>query len=306
MKVTILGASGMLGSMVTDYLSRFFEVKATVRDWSLIKEIPNVEWYLLDAANPHKELRAAIRDSSWIINCIGIIRQKLTDKKEASLVNQLFPYRLAYAALESGSKVIAIATDCAFDGDKGNYTEADFKTPTDTYSLTKSLGEVTSEAVYNLRCSIVGPARDKFGLLEWFLSQPKGATVNGFTNHQWNGITTLHFAKLCRGIIENNPQLPYLQHIVPATYVSKFGLLNYCWYHFQRNDITIKQTEAAESKDMRLATANPELNNKLWQLAGYQSPPSIINMIGELSAYVKSPDRVGNQARDNQAVPSHT
>ena len=46
-----------------------------------------------------------------------------------------------------------------------------------------------------LRCSIIGPEKrkDGFGLLEWFLSQD--TNVDGYTNHIWNGITTLEWAK---------------------------------------------------------------------------------------------------------------
>ena len=42
-------------------------------------------------------------------------------------------------------KVIQIATDCVFDGLKGNYTEDDKHNAIDVYGKTKSLGEVSAD-----------------------------------------------------------------------------------------------------------------------------------------------------------------
>jgi len=62
--------------------------------------------------------------------------------------------------------------------------------------------EAWSGSVFHLRASIIGPEpKAHVSLLDWFLGQKKDAAVNGFTNHQWNGVTTLHFARLCHGII---------------------------------------------------------------------------------------------------------
>lgn len=307
MKVTVLGASGMLGSMLTDYLSKYYTVSATVRDKTLIKDIPNVDWHYLDARRYTPfEIERELCNSDWVINAIGIIRHKLTDGKEAFTVNSRFPFNLSVIANKYGFKVLTIATDCVYSGQRGLYTEDDYRTPTDQYGTTKALGEVTSACVSNLRCSIVGPARDNYSLLEWFLSQPPRATIKGFTNHLWNGLTTLHFAKICRGIMESQQALPNIQHIVPAGYVSKYELLCAFRDNFNREDITINQTLAAEAKDMRLATKRPEVNKALWRAAGYPEPPSIYQMVKELSEYVKSNHRAGNKARDFTPVESHT
>jgi len=110
------------------------------------------------------------------------------------------PHALAQATAKvlPMAKVLQIATDCVYSGKTGNYDEAAKHDALDVYGKTKSLGEVNARHVLNIRCSIIGPElKGRLSLLEWFLSQPTGARVNGYAHHQWNGITTLQFAELC-------------------------------------------------------------------------------------------------------------
>ena len=51
------------------------------------------------------------------------------------------------------NKIFQIATDCVFDGEKGNYSELDSHNARDVYGKSKSLGEVNNKNFYNLRCS---------------------------------------------------------------------------------------------------------------------------------------------------------
>ena len=56
----------------------------------------------------------------------------------------------------------------------------------------------------NLRCSIIGKEiRNNKSLISWFLNNEENISLNGFTNHIWNGVTTDVFAKICIGIIKN-------------------------------------------------------------------------------------------------------
>ena len=68
--------------------------------------------------------------------------------------------------------------------------------------MSKAMGEPTNCTV--LRTSIIG---EEIGqgrsLVEWVKSSAN-STVFGFTNHYWNGITCLQFAKICKQIIDNN------------------------------------------------------------------------------------------------------
>lgn len=297
-RVVILGTTGMLGSMLLDFFvkSGEFDIIATYRDQKVGKllkdQYTKVDFRRFDAekANP-KSILDVIKSVEWVINAIGINKPYIHDDnageiERAILVNARFPYLLASAAKKTGSRVIQIATDCVYSGQKGHYIETDRHDALDIYGKTKSFGEVGSNRVYHLRCSIIGPQLKEYNsLMDWFLNQPKSAVVNGFTNHQWNGITTLHFARICRGIIKKGAKLASLQHIVPADSVDKASLLKNIAKTFKRGDIVLKRVKTRLAVDRTLSTNNIKLNQTLWQLGGYDAPPSIQNMVSELSQY---------------------
>jgi len=298
-KVIVLGGSGMLGSMIVDLLSHNtnIETTATVRNKKLAKKggivNPNVDWQLFNACNPEmeKKISSLIKGYDWIINAIGITKPLIhddnpTEVEQAIFINSLLPFYITRKAQKFGSHVIQIATDCVFSGTRGMYIENDVHDALDVYGKTKSLGEVQMENIRHLRCSIIGPEpkQHKF-LLDWFLNQPKNAQLKGFLNHQWNGVTTLHFAKLCEGIILENPNLPPLQHVIPSGKISKFELLQLFSQYFHRDDITIIPTETEMPLDRTLTTANNDFNKKLWKTAGYAPPPSVEEMVEELSKF---------------------
>lgn len=250
----ILGSKGMLGSMMA-------------------RVVPEAETW----NRPHFDAESEVLhpssyyDTDTIINCIGLIKPYCTHTERATMVNSLFPYTLPPGSIQ-------IATDCVYSGKKGSYIETDPHDALDVYGKTKSLGE--NPELFNLRCSIIGPEiKNHTSLLDWFVAQ-KGE-VRGFTNHYWNGITTYHFAKIVRGAIEHKLELPSLQHIVPADRVTKAELLGIIAQVYKK-DIIIVPTEAPEIVDRTLFTLNSQFNLKLWQVAGYSSPPTIRQMVKEM------------------------
>ena len=203
-------------------------------------------------------------------------------------VNSLFPHTLARAAEAADCTVLQIATDCVYSGRTGRYTESSSHDATDTYGKTKSLGEVRSPWVHHLRCSIIGPedaGRPKDSLLEWFLGQPQHATVKGYTNHRWNGITTLAFAKICHGIMSQGIDLPQMQHVVPLSPITKLDLLRVFADCYLRPGIQVQAAEALMAVDRTLATEQPSVNRNLWLAAGYAPRPPIAELVAELAAY---------------------
>jgi dTDP-4-dehydrorhamnose reductase len=285
MKIAILGASGMLGSMLVDVLGEDFEVVGTFRNVHKIIA-GNIEWRIFNCIEANRQsLNRAVKNCDIVINAIGAIPQRVKDKNTFYTVNSLLPSMLS----ELGIPVIQIATDCVFSGEEGQYTEKDKADDCSHYAQSKYLGEIMAPQFYNLRCSIIGLEPDgDYSLLKWLISQPQGAVVNGFTNHYWNGITTLQFAKICSGIIKSRIQLPNLQHIIPCDSVDKYSLLKIAARYFDRGDIQVKGYETLKRVDRRLDTNNPALNRELWHLAGYKDgPPTIDKMVWELAEYKK-------------------
>jgi dTDP-4-dehydrorhamnose reductase len=298
MNVAVLGGSGMLGSMTVDWLcrDRSLTVIATVRTPKLLQEFRDrcraAEWRLFDVKHLKlADLLDVIRGSEWVINCIGIIKPYIHDDnavetEHAILTNALFPHLLASAADQAGCHVLQIATDCVFSGQKGQYLEHDKHDALDVYGKTKSLGEVFSDKVHHLRVSIIGPEPLRHAsLLDWFLHQPRGSSVSGYTNHRWNGITTMHFARLCHGLMTHQSRLAHLHHVVPAGAITKAELLHCIAENYRRDDIRITPTEAPTGADRTLATADPTLNRELWAVAGHPQPPSVAQMVAELTQF---------------------
>lgn len=253
MKVAILGKTGMLGSMV----SATWEGEATHLG--------------RDSFDARYTDPSSLVEYDWVVNCIGMIKPYCDDVANAIRVNALFPHTLP-------AKTIQIATDCVYTGKKGGYVEDDPHDALDVYGKTKSLGEAPH--IKNLRCSIIGPEiKNHLSLLDWFLDQDK---ANGFTNHLWNGITTLAYSKIVQGIIREGIELPGVQHIVPKDEVTKAELLRIIAEAYGA-DIPVTEVEAAEAVDRTLDTRNPGLNKDIWKAAGYDKVPTIKEMVEEMS-----------------------
>jgi dTDP-4-dehydrorhamnose reductase len=274
----------MLGSMLVRHLSQYTPVQAVSRkDYNAIME-------------PDSKLEAIIQGSDYVINAIGAIPQRCENTGLLYSVNAIFPSRLAVVAERCGVKVINISTDCVYSGLRGGYLETDTPDAADDYGKSKALGEISNPYVLNLRCSIVGvEPKGGYSLFGWFLSRPKKYTAQGYVNHFWNGITTLHFSKICHGIIEGRAKMVEATnctpHIIPSGWVTKYQLLKLCGEYFNRSDITIKPTVSVSHGenntwvDRRLATVNQFMNSDLWAGAGYNTPPTIEQMVKELAEY---------------------
>lgn len=257
-RVLVVGATGMLGSMVHAYLRR--NPKLTVHGTA--KKCQG-DLLAFDAHKPAGPQLDALPKADCCINCIGIIKPHCKDDdpkgvREAIAINALFPHDLAQACAERKIKAIQIATDCVFSGAKGPYDEAAPHDPFDAYGKSKSLGEAFG--MLHLRCSIVGPERKgKLSLLEWFLGQRDGAQLKGFMHHLWNGVTTLRFAKLCEQIVVQDAHgrllaASHVHHVVPKDVVNKRELLELFKDVFEK-DVTISPVgDIGPAVDRRLAT----------------------------------------------------
>ncbi len=284
-RVLVLGAHGMLGSMVARVLARdpSLEVVATTR--------------LGDGGNRAFDVgRSSIPDlldstrCEWIVNATGVLDRAIDECDPQSVataidVNARFPHLLA-AAIQ-GQRVINVATDGVFSGRHAPYNEDSPHDAEGVYARSKSLGEVRSRQVVNVRCSIIGPERSpSTSLLGWATNQPSGATIAGYTDHRWNGVTSLHFAKLCAALIAVPPDdLPATLHVVPEDSVSKAELLRLALDAFGRSDVTVVAQPESRPVDRTLRTVHKELNSRLWAAAGYQRPPRVAEMLQELAEF---------------------
>lgn len=280
----MLGTQGMLGHEITRTLrDQGFEVQGTTRGHQKSQE--TLSFNFDGTLRSVNELFSSVNDTSVVVNCIGLIPQKRTavnQHRDFISHNMLLPIFLDRAAQDYGFKIIQIATDCVFSGKTGMYSEESQHDATDIYGITKSMGEIDSPHFLNLRCSIIGSEIRKWvSLRDWLLNQEIGATVNGYVDHLWNGITTLSFAKIVSGILRSDHVFTGTRHIVPRNNLSKFQLLMAIANSAGRKDLVIKEFDSGIPIDRRLITRYPEYNENLWTGAGYASIPSIEELIEE-------------------------
>jgi dTDP-4-dehydrorhamnose reductase len=282
-KILVLGTNGMLGHAIQREFERDtdFGVQGTTRtgEGSSLK---------FDVLNDRIEALLHQTKPDFVINCIGLIKPRIdensmTSIREAIQVNSLFPHRLAEATQSFPCKVIQIATDCVYSGSTGSYHENEPHDPADVYGKTKSLGEVVSDNFLNLRVSIIGPERNRStSLLAWFNGQPLNSITKGYANHFWNGVSTFHFAKVAIGIVKSSSFNSGIYHLVPKDRVSKYELLCYFKEEYGRADLVIEKVLPEKVIDRTLSTEYIEKNNLLWKGAGYENPPTILQMVREM------------------------
>lgn len=292
MKLAVLGATGMLGHKLFQILrSKFTETTAIVLED--VKRPPFNRVEILQGndvitgidVSDFDRLGAVLSDikPDYIINCVGIIRQRDTSKSYIPSIelNALLPHKLANFAAKWSGRVIHFSTDCVFDGFRGNYTEDDLSNAVDLYGKSKFLGEVQCGNALTLRTSIIGrELTNHQSLLDWFLSR-EGDVINGFKNVIYSGVTTNQMAEVVAMIIQQYPALSGLYQVV-ADPISKYDLLCLARDAFDV-DIQIKaEAETVSDRSMK--------GDKLRKETGYLSPPwpeLIANLANDPTPYTK-------------------
>lgn len=212
-EIVVIGANGMLGYAVSEYFAaNGYSVKRMTRnDFDISKD-------------DISELEPFLAGATAVINCSGIVKQKIADHhiEEILKVNSIFPINLAKLSDKLKVQCFHITTDCVYSGKKGGYTESDLFDAEDVYGMSKNAGD--TDLCMTLRTSIIGEEKSHFtSLLSWVKSQ-KGKTINGYLDHFWNGVTTLYLAEIIRDIIESNLYQKGIFHIHSKEVVSKYEL----------------------------------------------------------------------------------
>jgi len=211
MNIIILGSNGMLGSMLSFLAKKKNKniICLTRKDFDAEKD--NIT-----------KLSVYIKQPCCVVNCIGAIPQKNYSENSYTKLNTELPLKLSEFCKMYSVPLIHVSTNCVFSGKEADCLESNIPDAIDLYGLSKYQGEPEDCTV--IRCSIIGPERNtSFGLMEWFLS--KEGTVNGYTDHYWNGLTTLELSNAILTIINENKFINGIQHLYSQNTVSKFELL---------------------------------------------------------------------------------
>jgi len=233
-KVLVLGHRGMLGHIVLEY----FKTKNTN------VEITDLRW-------PSSEFKDYIKSyrGDFIINCIGSIHQKTKNFD----VNWELPI---FLDLYSPCKKIHPGTDCEMDEDE--------------YGISKKIARDfiinSSKNTISIKTSIIGPELNtNVSLMGWFLSNPDGSTVNGYSQFFWNGNTTLTWAEYAYNIISNWGSHSK-ETIISSPCISKMEILESINEVFNRKINIIDQNEIAHNKCLIGHISTPHIKIQLEKL----------------------------------------
>lgn len=246
----------MLGHMVKKYMiSVGFEIETINEKWPNSTFIENIK----------------NSKSNFLINCIGSIPQKKPNWEQYKNVNILLPLFLSE---NFGGKIIHPTTDCEFSGNlqMGNfYSKNDTKDATDDYGISKSHASYllsSKNNVKQIRTSIIGPElSSKVSLMEWFFKQEK--SLNGYTNHYWNGITTLEWSEQCVNLINNWNQFESITQL-GVDPITKYDLLKLINEIYHSNKVVNPIQEKFSNKCLLTDYKIRELTEQLKRLKIFQ------------------------------------
>jgi dTDP-4-dehydrorhamnose reductase len=245
MRVFVVGHRGMLGHVVARYFREVgFEVLTSEKRYTGVPSDALVSDVIQS-------------DADWVVNAIAKSAKTSASTEEMMRINAQFPVHLK-SFLGSNQQMIHASSDGVFSGKTGNYTVNARRDADDAYGVSKILGEIVAEEGKSivLRTSIIGPEIGAgSSLFAWFFRQT--GTIQGFTNHFWNGVTTLEWAKVATEVINRGlrPNHPILQPAVKEV-CSKFELLETLNSVFAKN-LQIKPIEEPTRRIDRSLSADP-------------------------------------------------
>ena len=269
MNILTLGSGGMLGSMIARYFSANTGFNLSVFDERYSRE--SAQGYI-------SELLEIIGSQGIdvIVNAVGQIPQKTSSREDFFVVNTLLPTDLI-SNIPEEIFLVHPSTDCIFNGNgDAPYSEEDLFDEWGDYGLSKALAERIILARKNsvvLRTSIIGtsPGYHGAGLLDWFLSHETGQALNGYTNHTWNGITTLEWCHFLEEFLQSDRQKRLITLCCDSS-VSKYTLLcaaNKIWN--RQLDVIPFEDKYPQDKTLNATVSRPDIYKQLVELADFEN-----------------------------------
>ena len=225
----IFGANGMLGHKILQTLSKKNKFTYGTIRLKNNRKLNNYKIIYNVDVNNFRNIEKLIHQikPDYVINCSGLIKQKLEVKRNDNFkkINFLFPLFLDRLSKKYLFGHIHFSTDCVFNGNKGNYTERSKKNANDDYGKYKIAAE--NNIINNtlkIRTSIIGHEinKKKYSLLEWFLSSKNN--VCGFKTAYFSGLTTLEISNIIYKIVNKKKFITGLYNIA-SNKISKYELI---------------------------------------------------------------------------------
>ncbi len=228
-KLLITGATGMLGRELYSALSANEDYEIYTVSRSPSSHLNNHS--IADIVDPvalEKILEKIKPDI--VAHCAALVNVDGCESNRDYAYNLHVTSGKIISKYPSVGKVIYISTDSVFDGQTGNYDEADATAPLNYYAQTKKEGEDTiieyAKEYFVLRTNILGfhvPAGNS--LFEWaFSSLNNGISIKGFGNVFFNPLYCGALAKVVCNLLQSSYKSG-IYHLGTIDRLSKFDFL---------------------------------------------------------------------------------
>lgn len=278
--VLVLGATGMLGSMVYRRLLWATDVSVFGTARTVPEHTVGIFEFDFDLWNGSHQLHTIINNikPEVIINCIGLIPQA-NPKNDEEYYQQNYYLPSTILNCYPDIKLIQPSTDCVYDGvpikgrERNLYTKDDSEYFShEPYGLSKRMfDDINMDKCVILRGSVIGPnlLKSGHGLFDWAVSQ-KRQSIKGYKNHYWNGNTTFEFANRALEVIRSENYESGVYTLGNSEIVSKYELLQLISKCYNLNlDIHEFETEKTVDRTLQVSDTLPKIstqleNMKLW------------------------------------------
>ncbi len=226
-KILISGASGLLGLNLALEAARHYTVFGVVNEHPVKTDALQVVQADLLVKGGVKALIDQTKPDA-IINCAALANVDAceTNLSQAWSLNADLPGEFAAAAGRAGIPFMHISSDAVFDGQRGDYSEADEPNPTNNYARTKYLGELKVSQTYPgaivARVNLFGWSMSgKRSLAEFFFyNLQAGKPVPGFTDVFFCPLLVNDLAQVLLEMLEK--RLEGLYHVFSPECISKY------------------------------------------------------------------------------------
>jgi dTDP-4-dehydrorhamnose reductase len=208
----------MLGKIAKYYFSKYYPTDVFHQRYALETRVSFIE-----------QLKKITAGGRWIIlNCMGAVPQRGKSSHRYFEINTTAVFDVL-GVTNDRVKLIQPSTDCVYSGvSSTGYEVQSFSDASDAYGVSKLLAEricLYSPNAAIVRTSIIGidDRASGNGFLSWILSHAPGATIPGFTNHYWNGVTTLKWCEFVRTLISGS-MINGLHSLRSSSCLTKFHL----------------------------------------------------------------------------------
>ena len=275
-KILIFGASGVLGSNLSFFLKKDFEIFFNYNKQKLF--CSNVKYVNIANAQKINSKKISsfliLNKIDFVINCVANTNIDYCEKfpNKTKQINQIFPSVIAKICKETKVRFIHISTDHLYSNNQKIIKNEIFKkNPLNQYGKQKSnaesLVQINNSNSLILRTNFFGYSNKKKQFIDLVLNNIENNTeINAFDDYFFTTISTEEFSKIIKKFLKN--QYKGIFNIVSNEVISKYEFVQkICKILNIKNDLvknmTIKNNRTIKKRCHYLCLSNEKLIKKL-------------------------------------------